>query len=139
MLSQVAGSSGESGFISAALGIIRGETPARSPSVRILHALRDGRIVGLVTTSVLYEIAETLQAPRLGLPIEFAIDFVDVVATLSEFVPIRGLDMGCRDEDDDRLVETAINGRAFSLVTATKISSRARRSEVNSRSAPARL
>ncbi len=73
-----------------------------------------------MTTPVLYEIAEKLQTPRLKLPIDFAIDFVDVIAALSEFVPIRGLDMGCRDEDDDRLVETAINGRATVFVTRDK-------------------
>ncbi len=107
-------------FVSAALGIIRGETGESSPSVRIFCAMRDESIVSLMTTSVLYEIAEKLQTPRLGLPIDFTIDFVDIVATFSEFVPTRGLDMGCRDEDDDRLVETAINGRAYALVTRDK-------------------
>jgi hypothetical protein len=48
----------------------------------------------LMTTTTLYEIAEKLQSPRLGLPIDFAIDFVEVVSALSEFVPTRGLDMG---------------------------------------------
>lgn len=70
-----------------------------------------------MTTSVLYEIAETLQAARLKLPIDLTLDFTDLIATVSEFVPIRGLDRGCRDEDDDRLVETAVNGRAAFLVT----------------------
>jgi putative PIN family toxin of toxin-antitoxin system len=73
-----------------------------------------------MTTPVLYEIAEKLQTPRLGLPIDFTIDFVDIVATISEFVVTRGLDMGCRDDDDDWLVETAVNGRAYALVTRDK-------------------
>jgi putative PIN family toxin of toxin-antitoxin system len=111
-------------FVSAALGVIRGLTEAESPSIRIFCAMRDGRVMSLMTTLVLYEVSEKLQTPRLRLPIDFSIDFVDVVATLSEFVPIRGLDMGCRDEDDDRLVETAINGRASVLVTRDKICSR---------------
>ena len=105
-------------YVSAALGIWRGDMG--SPSVQILLALRAGQFENLTTTTLWYEIAEKLQSPRLGLPIDFTLDFVDALAAMSEFVPIRGLDMGCRDDDDDRLVETAINGRADALVTRDK-------------------
>jgi hypothetical protein len=71
--------------------------------------MRNESTVSLMTPSVLYEIAEKLQTPRLGLPIDLRIDFVDLVGTLSEFVPTRRLDIGCRDEDNDRLVETGAN------------------------------
>jgi hypothetical protein len=48
-------------FISAALGVIRGDTVDSSPSVRIFYAMRDELIVNLVTTASVYEIAEKLQ------------------------------------------------------------------------------
>ena len=105
-------------LVSAALAIIRGDGADHSPTVAILFAMRDGLVVNLTTTALIYELAETLQLPRLEVPIDFTVSFVDVVTALSEFVPIRGL--GCRDDDDDRLVETAVNGRAHVLVSRDK-------------------
>jgi putative PIN family toxin of toxin-antitoxin system len=107
-------------LVSAALAVIRGDERERSPSAAIFFAMRDGLVVNLTTTTLIYELAETIQVPRLALPVDFTFDFVDVVAAMSEFVPIRGLDMGCRDEDDDRLVETAVNGHAHALVSRDK-------------------
>jgi putative PIN family toxin of toxin-antitoxin system len=106
------------GFVAVALAIVRGDL--QSPAVQIFTGMGDGRVVSLMTDASLYEIAETLQDPRFQLPIDFRLDFIEAIATVSEFVPIRGLDMGCRDDDDDRLVETAINGRAEALVTRDK-------------------
>ncbi len=104
-------------LVSAALAIIRGDERERSSGAALFFAMRDGIAVNLTTTTLMYELAETLQLARLALPIDFTVDFVAIVAAMSEFVPIRGLDMGCRDDDDDRLVEAAINGRAHALVS----------------------
>lgn len=39
---------------------------------------------------------------------------------VSEWVPITGSRMGCRDPDDDKLLETALTGQANCLVTGDK-------------------
>ena len=40
--------------------------------------------------------------------------------TVSEWVPIAGAKLGCRDPDDDKLLETAMMGAADCLVTGDR-------------------
>ena len=43
--------------------------------------------------------------------------FVALLAAVAEWVPIAGAKLGCRDPDDDKILETALMGRADDLVT----------------------
>jgi putative PIN family toxin of toxin-antitoxin system len=70
--------------------------------------------------ATLYELAQTLQEPRFGLSGAFIIDFMALVADAATVVPIRGLSYPCRDADDSKFIETAVNGRCNFLVTHDK-------------------
>ena len=43
--------------------------------------------------------------------------FVALLAAVAEWVPIAGARLGCRDPSDDKILETALMGRAEQLVT----------------------
>ena len=43
--------------------------------------------------------------------------FVALLAAVAEWVPIAGARLGCRDPTDDKILETALMGRAHLLVT----------------------
>ena len=43
--------------------------------------------------------------------------FVALLAAVAEWVPITGAGLGCRDPDDDKILETAVMGPAGHLVT----------------------
>ena len=43
--------------------------------------------------------------------------FVALLAAVAEWVPMAGARLGCRDPTDDRILETALMGRADHLVT----------------------
>ena len=43
--------------------------------------------------------------------------FVALMAAVAEWVPIAGARLGCRDPTDDKILETALMGRADHLVT----------------------
>lgn len=101
--------------MSAALGLLRGSDVGAS--LEILFSLRDALFENLMTDGAYYELADKLGDPRFGFTGAFITDFLNVIASASTFVPIRGLDLGCRDDDDDRFVETAINGKADFLVS----------------------
>ncbi len=77
-----------------------------------------GDVILVASAQTLYEIADKLGEPRLGLPASFIIEFIDLLAKAAEIVAIRGLDMGCKDDADDNIfIETAVNGRADYLIT----------------------
>ena len=44
-------------------------------------------------------------------------NFVALLAAVAEWVPIAGARLGCRDPTDDKILETALMGRADHLVT----------------------
>jgi len=102
-------------MISAALAIHSGRT--ESPSARLFSLIAGGDVAAVASTQMLYELAEKLEEPRFALSSAFILDFVELYANALEIVAIRGLDMGCRDDDDDKFIETAVNGRVDALVT----------------------
>ena len=48
---------------------------------------------------------------------ESRVAFVALIAAVAEWVPIAGAKLGCRDPTDDKILETALMGRADHLVT----------------------
>lgn len=44
-------------------------------------------------------------------------NYLNQIETISEWVPICGVILGCRDPDDDKFLETALNGEADCLIT----------------------
>lgn len=103
-------------LVSAALQVYRNHPNAPSAKLFQLIAMRD--VVLVASTQTLYEIADKLGEPQLGLPATFIIGFIDILANAAEIVAIRGLDMGCKDDSDDNMfIETAVNGKVDYLIT----------------------
>ena len=48
---------------------------------------------------------------------EWRAAFVALLAAVAEWAPIAGASLGCRDPTDDKILETALMGRADHLVT----------------------
>lgn len=111
-------------MISAALAIHSANL--ESPSARLFSLVAGGDLAAVACTQMLYELAEKLEEPRFALAPGFILGFVELYAHALEIVAIRGLDMGCRDDDDDKFIETAVNARADALVTRDRDLSDAR-------------
>jgi uncharacterized protein len=78
-----------------------------------------GKYGGLLKTSVTEkEVLEVLQRPRIAPKIApFFLDNVRRVFAAAELVTITELVTGCRDPDDDKFLELAVNGRADVIVS----------------------
>jgi putative PIN family toxin of toxin-antitoxin system len=103
-------------FISAALAIKHRRFD--SPSFRIFEVLfHEKGAESVVSAPTLYELADKLRERRFDLSAPFIVDFVELVGEASTVVPIRGLAYPCRDPNDCKFIETAVNGRVDFLVT----------------------
>ena len=71
----------------------------------------------VASAATLYELSDKLRDRRFALSAALMIDFVELIADASTVVPIRGLAYPCRDPNDSKFIETAVNGRADYLVT----------------------
>lgn len=106
-------------LVSARLQLQAGNSA--SPSVMLLHAVADGQIELYTSIPLLFELAATLQKPRLATKYRLseadAVEFMELVGSMAtEIVPIRALDFGVRDPKDSKVVETAYNSRAKFIV-----------------------
>jgi putative PIN family toxin of toxin-antitoxin system len=91
---------------------------ARNPDgapAQIIRAWSAGRFRVLVSGELLDEIAGTLR--ELGAEHEDIVQLIALLATESQVVAIQHQRMGCQDEEDDHLLETAITGKADYLVS----------------------
>ena len=101
-------------LISAALAIHR-DTASLTRRLFERGVRRDGFDV-VTSEPMLRELTDVLSRPNFSLPVSFAIDFVERIASSAVIVPIQGLAMGCRDARDDKVLETALNANADFLI-----------------------
>jgi putative PIN family toxin of toxin-antitoxin system len=98
-------------------GLIR---PRGAPGA-ILQALRDGRVVPLLSPAILEEIAAALSRPWLqekyGVDEPAVETFLRFLVARGEIVEPRIEVRSCRDPHDDMFLEAAIAGSADRLVT----------------------
>lgn len=98
-------------------GLIR---PRGAPGA-VLRALRDRRFVAVVSPAILEEIIDVLSRPWLR--DKYAIDdqgveaFLRLLVSRAELVEPHSEFRRCRDPDDDKFLETAVDGRADRLVS----------------------
>lgn len=98
-------------------GLIR---PRGAPGA-VLRALRDRRFVAVVSPAILEEIIDVLSRPWLR--DKYAIDdqgveaFLRLLVLRAELVEPHSEIRRCRDPDDDKFLETAVDGRADRLVS----------------------
>lgn len=101
-------------FVSAALSIAAANA---SSSRKLVEEALAGERYELVTSEMmLFELADVLSRPRIGLVAEFAAAFVERIVSVATIVAIRGLAMGCRDPRDDKVLETALNANVDFVV-----------------------
>ncbi len=98
-------------LVSAAL--FRASVPARA----LLTVYRSGAF--LTSRGTVAELHQVLRRPRFDrlADIEQRMEFVAEVVLLSEDVEIAERVVACRDPDDDKFFEVAVNGHATHLVT----------------------
>lgn len=102
-------------LISAAL---RPTGPPRS----VLNAVRTANGVLLFSEESFEELRSRLLRPKFDAYIgwEGRIVFLAQLLAVSERVSIAGAKLGCRDPDDDKILETALMGEADCLITGDR-------------------
>jgi putative PIN family toxin of toxin-antitoxin system len=73
----------------------------------------------LASEATMRELADVLAQAKFDryVTVEQRMQFVRLVTTVAEFVPIIQLVRECRDPKDDKFLEVALNGRADVIVT----------------------
>ena len=99
-------------LISTALG---GDTPPR----RVLDVVRTAGGVLLFSNETFTEVHDRLLKPKFDRYVtrDSRAAFLGHLVGVSEWVSISQAKLGCRDPDDDKLLETALVGDATCLVT----------------------
>ncbi len=93
-------------------------SPAGAPA-RLFDRLREQRVILLFSDPTLTEIRSRLLRPRFDRYVSHAsrVRFLAELDAVCEQVGITGAIMGCRDRDDDKILETALNGQAQLIVS----------------------
>ena len=99
-------------LISAAL---RSDTPPR----QVLHTVQHADGVLVFSDETFAEVHDRLFKPKFDRYVthESRAAFLAHLVAVSEWVSISQAKLGCRDADDDKLLETALVGEATCLVT----------------------
>lgn len=102
-------------LISAAL------VPGGSPRA-VLEAVRSDNGVLLFSDETFEELQSRLGLPRFDVYVsrERRALYIAQLQAVSEWVSITNTKLGCRDPDDDKLLETALLGQADCLITGDR-------------------
>src|SRR5579863_7945092 len=73
----------------------------------------------LVSQATMQELADVLAETKFDryLTVEQRLQFIRLIASIAEHVPIIHLVRECRDPKDDKFLEVALNGRADVIIT----------------------
>lgn len=76
----------------------------------------------MISKETLLELSTRLARPKFdrNVSVQARQEFLNAVVSLSEVVSIAGTLRVCRDETDDKFLETAITGKAAYLVTSDR-------------------
>ena len=74
------------------------------------------RFAHVTSVPIIDELAEVLIRPRM-VDRAFAEAFIETLLSDSTVVRVHGVPMGCRDPDDDKVLETAVIGHAGAIVS----------------------
>ena len=85
----------------------------------VVDAVREERGVLLFSEETFGELQTRLRLPKFDryVSLEGRAVYLAQLEAVSEWIPIVGAKLGCRDPDDDKLLETAVMGSADCLVT----------------------
>ncbi|WP_419947752.1 putative toxin-antitoxin system toxin component, PIN family [Candidatus Palauibacter sp.] len=89
------------------------------PPRGVVDLVRAGNGVLLFSDETFAELSDRILGSKFDryLGRESRTAFVGLLAAVAEWVPIAGARLGCRDPADDKILETALMGRADHLVT----------------------
>ena len=90
-----------------------------SPPRRVVETIRDNNASLLFSDHTFAELQTRIQRPKFDRYVGTNLrdEYLLQLLAASEWVSITGSRLGCRDPDDDKLLETAIMGEADCLVT----------------------
>ena len=88
----------------------------------VVDAVREARGVLLFCDETFHELRTRLLLSKFDRHVdrEGRAVYLAQLQAVSEWVPIAGAKLGCRDPDDDKLLETALMGAADCLVTGDR-------------------
>jgi uncharacterized protein len=88
-------------------------------TVEVLDAIHAAGGMLVFSDETFAELTSRLMRPKFDRYVDEALrqQFLSDVATVAEWVTITGVVVACRDPDDDKFLETAINGDAACIVT----------------------
>lgn len=91
--------------------------PDSVPAQAVRKARRKGRL--LVSDVTMYELADVLSRRKLDryVTVENRKQFLRELRRVAELVPTIQVVRECRDPDDDKILEVALNGRADLILT----------------------
>ena len=89
------------------------------PPRRVVDMVRADNGVLLFSKETFAELRGRILGPKFDRYVgwESRAAFVALLAAVAEWVPIAGASFGCRDPTDDKILETALMGRAHHFVT----------------------
>ena len=89
------------------------------PPRRVVDLVRVGNGVLLFSDETFAELRDRILGSKFDRYVgrESRAAFVALLAAVAKWVPIAGASLGCRDPTDDKILETALMGRADHLVT----------------------
>ena len=89
------------------------------PPRRVVDLVRADNGILLFSDQTFAELRQRILGSRFDRYVgtESRAAFVALLAAVAEWVPIAGARLGCRDPTDDKILETALMGRADHLVT----------------------
>jgi len=85
----------------------------------IVRLIEEQKITSVTSTFILEELKEKMLID-FNTPSYAANGTIAYISSISEFVPLRGINFGLRDPSDNNILETALTGKCKWLITGDK-------------------
>lgn len=86
---------------------------------QIVKLVEDKKVISVISNFVLNEIKEKM-LDNFQTPLFTANTTISYIRSMSEIVSLKGRDFGLRDPDDNKILETAVDGKCNWLITGDK-------------------
>jgi putative PIN family toxin of toxin-antitoxin system len=107
-------------FVAAAIAIDAGRATVCRTLVEDT-LIRRRLFVHYTSMPILYELGDVLARVRIPFARENVVEYVTLIERASTRLgSVQGIVMGCRDQRDDKILETAVNGNARYIVSRDK-------------------